>query len=495
MLRFYLALYMAKIARIAIKVLGKITKSEGTNFPGTLAMKICPDFLDRVAKPEIIACVTGTNGKTTLCNMLSDILEDNNYSLLSNKYGSNLDTGLATSLAIDANLGNKARSKIAVFEVDERSAIRVYPHVKPDYLVCTQLTRDSNRRNAHPYYIADIINQGLPDTTKLVLNADDIISSNLKPNNPRVYYGVGKLPGDSNELRNIINDVQLCPNCHDTIEYDYVRYNHIGKFHCPHCGLTSPASTYEVTSVDYNNRRLKVTTPDEVMDLNLVSDSIFNLYDEIAAIAFLKDIGLSTEKLAASLDKTQIVSSRYLKETVEGIDIVSNMAKGQVAAACSVAFDYVSKQPGDKELVIIIEDAHNAGKSSEPFMYIYDTDFEFLNKEDIINVVAVGVRSQDLCLRMMMAGMPEEKLKHVKTVPEITNQLLLKPGTSVYILYDNYEVAKNFQTRELIKERLHSRTKSSSTGPNAQELSIKEANAQDSHAQESDSPEGGGRDA
>lgn len=459
MLRFYLALYMAKLSRVAIKVLGKFTKSEGTNFPGTVAMKICPDFLDRVAKPELIACVTGTNGKTTLCNMLSDILEDNNYSLLSNKYGSNLDTGLATSLAIDASLRNKPKSQIAIFEVDERSAIRVYPHIKPDYLVCTQLTRDSNRRNAHPYYIADIINQGLPNNTKLILNADDIISSDLKPENPRIYYGIDRQPGDNTELRNIINDVQLCPNCHDTIIYDYVRYNHIGRLHCPHCGLKSPEPSYEVSEIDYDNARIQVKAPVGAMNLKLVSDSMFNLYDEIAAIAFLKDIGLSTEKLKSSLEKTHIVSSRYLKETIEGIDIVSNMAKGQVAAACSVAFDYVSKQSGEKELVIIIEDAHNAGKSSEPFMYIYDTDFEFLAKDDVINVVAVGVRSQDLCLRMMMAGLPEEKLKHVKTVPEVPDELLLKPGTGVYILYDNYEVAKNFQARELIKEKLAAITK------------------------------------
>ena len=454
MLRFFFALCAAKLSRIAIKVLGRFTHTSGTNFPGVVAMKLCPDFLDRVAKPGTIACVTGTNGKTTLCNMISDILEDNNYSLLSNRFGSNLDTGLATSLALDATLGNKSRSKIAVFEVDERSAIRVYTHVKPDYFICTQLARDSNRRNAHPYYIADIIEQGLPDTTRMILNADDIISASLKKNNPRVYYGIGKQPGDSAELRNLINDVRICPNCHSNVEYEYVRYNHIGKFRCPVCGLESPAQDYTVTEIDYENSRIKVSEPGGVMDLNLVSDSIFNLYDEIAAIAFLRDLGLPAEALAKTLDKTKIVDSRYKKETYEGVTVISNMAKGQVATACSVAFDYVSQQPNDKELVIIIEDAHNAGKSSEPFMYIYDTDFEFLAKDDVVNVVAVGMRSQDLCLRMMLAGLPKERLKHVRTVDEVPDQLLLKPGTDVYILYDNYEVEKNEKTRALIKARL-----------------------------------------
>ena len=151
MLRFYLALYMAKLTKLAIRVLGKISHSKGTDFPGVVALKICPSFLEKVSKPETIICVTGTNGKTTLANMIDDILEDNNYVLLHNRFGSNLNSGLATCFALDVSLANKHKSEIAVFEVDERSAIRVYPYIKPQYLVCTQLPRDSNRRNAHPY--------------------------------------------------------------------------------------------------------------------------------------------------------------------------------------------------------------------------------------------------------------------------------------------------------------------------------------------------------
>lgn len=458
MLRFYLALYMAKLTKLAIRVLGKISHSKGTDFPGVVALKICPSFLEKVSKPETIICVTGTNGKTTLANMIDDILEDNNYVLLHNRFGSNLNSGLATCFALDVSLANKHKSEIAVFEVDERSAIRVYPYIKPQYLVCTQLTRDSNRRNAHPYYIYDIINQGLPENTKLILNADDIISSRLKPENPRVYYGIAKLPDEDEPQKNIINDVQLCPNCHKQIDYVFRRYNHIGRLHCPHCGLSSPVPSYEVTAVDYDNSRLTVTTPEGPASFNLVSDSIFNIYNEIAAITILKEIGLSQDKLSASLEKTHIVDSRYLKETVEGVNIISNMAKGQVAAACSAAFDYVSKLPGDKELVFIIEDAHNAGKSSEPFMYIYDTDFEFLAKDNVLNVVSVGMRSQDLSLRMLMAGLPEDRLKNVRTVDEVPDKLLLKPGVDVYILYDNYEVDKNFRTRDLIKAKLLARS-------------------------------------
>lgn len=47
--RFYIALWMAKLASFTLKVL----KRNATNFPGKVALTICPDFLlDRKAKND-----------------------------------------------------------------------------------------------------------------------------------------------------------------------------------------------------------------------------------------------------------------------------------------------------------------------------------------------------------------------------------------------------------------------------------------------------------
>ena len=45
-LRFLLALWMAKLSIPALK----ITRHNGTDFPGALAIRICPDFLRYVGK-------------------------------------------------------------------------------------------------------------------------------------------------------------------------------------------------------------------------------------------------------------------------------------------------------------------------------------------------------------------------------------------------------------------------------------------------------------
>ena len=70
-LRFLLALWLGKLSIPALK----ITHHNGTDFPGSLAVKVCPDFLKYVGKPHLMVAVTGTNGKTTTTYLLKAILE------------------------------------------------------------------------------------------------------------------------------------------------------------------------------------------------------------------------------------------------------------------------------------------------------------------------------------------------------------------------------------------------------------------------------------
>lgn len=67
----FLALWAAKISIVVLE----ITRHNGTQLPGRIAFKICPYFLKYVEKPDTILAITGTNGKTTVSNMIIDILE------------------------------------------------------------------------------------------------------------------------------------------------------------------------------------------------------------------------------------------------------------------------------------------------------------------------------------------------------------------------------------------------------------------------------------
>ena len=193
-LRFLLALWLAKLSVPALK----ITRHNGTDFPGSLALKLYPDFLRYVGKPGTIIAVTGTNGKTTVSNLLTDLLEADGKKVLSNRSGSNITSGISTALLRGCDLLGRAKScDMAVLEVDERASVRIFPYVKPDYVVVTNLTRDSIMRNAHPGYIADILTRSIPQTATMILNADDLITCGVAP--AVIFYNVYECGSDDED--------------------------------------------------------------------------------------------------------------------------------------------------------------------------------------------------------------------------------------------------------------------------------------------------------
>ena len=103
-------IFAVMCGKITIKLL-RLLKKNGTNFPGSVVLKICPDFLRYIDKPEKIIAVTGTNGKTTVSNMMLDILNDNGIDCTNNNFGGNVDTGISTALLKDSTITGKARKK------------------------------------------------------------------------------------------------------------------------------------------------------------------------------------------------------------------------------------------------------------------------------------------------------------------------------------------------------------------------------------------------
>ena len=450
-LRFLIALWISKAAMLLQKLLGM----NASYFPGKLAIKLCPDFLGRIDKPETIITVTGTNGKTTCCNMLLDILTENGYDVLNNKAGSNIDAGIASALIAEASIFGRVSKKLGLFEVDERSSKKIYTYVHPNYTVCTNLFRDSIQRNAHPEFIFSFIDSNLPDDTHLILNADDPISSRLKEGNSRSYFSIGRLPTDREECVNIINDMRMCPKCHAKLEYEYVRYHHIGKMRCPVCGFASPEPDF-LASPDWEKGSFTVKTHEGVEEYPLVSSSVFNTYNQVTVVAMLRTFGLSAEAIAKSFSHLKIVESRFTSVEKNGVEVITNMTKGQNPVACSIVFDYIRHEPGDKEVVLMLDDM-TYKKTTEIMTWVFDADFELLDHESIKRIVVGGVRTHDYHLRLLLAGIPEEKIRCVEAETDAPKELALERGEKVFILHDLTTPVMTRQVRDGILEELDRR--------------------------------------
>lgn len=448
--KFYIVLYLAKLSRVALKLIGR----DATYFPGKLAVTLCPDFLGRIDKPKTIIGVTGTNGKTTVCNMIEDCLKENGYQFIDNHLGSNINSGLASTLIEGATLLGKQKKDLAVFEIDERSAVKIYPYITPTYLVCTNLFRDSLKRNAHTEFISNILTNNIPKETKLILNGDDLIVSGLAPENERVYFGIDRLETDLEKCENIVRDITVCPKCDTKLEYDFVRYNHVGRAHCPKCDFASPKINYEVTNIDFEKMKMWVKDEQKEESYDIINNNIINIYNMLATITVLKEIGLTRNQINPILKKQKIVDTRYSKEKVKNIEIITQLSKGMNPIACSRAFDYVRKEEGNKAVFVLLDDLHEAANSSENIAWHYDTDYEFLNSESIKQILTAGARYLDTYVRLQMADIPKEKIVYGRDEISLVDKLNLEGIDKVFILHDLYSIDLKNQIKKKVEEKI-----------------------------------------
>ena len=442
-IRFYISVLGAKIM---IKLM-RLMKRNATNLPGEIMLIFYPDLLKHFDMPENVIAVTGTNGKTTVSNMIGNILKANGYDIINNSFGGNVDTGIASLLLDNCTLSGGFKKDTAVLEVDERSAARVLPYVKPDWLVWTNLQRDSMKRNAHTEFIFNILNSNIPEKTKLILNGDDLISSRLAEKNPRTYFGIDRLENENPTLDNLICDIVNCPVCGNKLEFAFRHYNHIGRAKCS-CGFSSPDIDFDVKASENNEAVIMHNGKEE--RYKLPNNRITDLYNTVAAVTFSRTFGLSYEQVAKAMSEVKVVKSRYDSFNAGGKEVLVSLAKGQNPVACSGVCDFIRRESGNKAVIMILEDLYDSKRTSENIAWIYETDFEFLKGDDIKQIIVGGKRADDYMVRLLIAGIDKDKIVCCRNETDTPSHLKPELFDKLIIMYDLF----NVESLNSIKEQL-----------------------------------------
>jgi Zn ribbon nucleic-acid-binding protein len=448
-MRVLLAIWAAKLSAVGLRLLGRA----GTHVPGLIARKIYPGIIGAIRHPARVVAVTGTNGKTTVANLLAEALTGEGLRVASNRNGSNIAAGVAATLISAVTWTGKPRADIAVIEMDERSAKLILRGLDPDLLVCMNLTRDSIKRNAHPDYIAWILSSSLPERTSLVLNADDLITAALGTDaNSRTFFSVDRLPTDTTKPAGAAVDVAICPVCDHTLDWDYWRFNHIGRVHCPNCGFRSPEARYRATAVVGD--RVTLSLDGDSREAQLINANIVNVYNEIAVAAVLDKLGVARDRIIKAFDTLQPPTTRTAAEEIHGVKLVRQLTKGLVGVACSRAFEYLSTFTGRKAVVLNIDEVSERTTDVENTAWIYDADYEYLADGTVDQIVVGGVRRHDQTLRLAIAGVDPARIVTVVDEIEAADVIELDGADAVFNLHS---VHNALITGNPVQQRLRAR--------------------------------------
>lgn len=446
---FYPALWAGKLCKWNLDRQDR-TQSDR---PGMISMRLCERFLEDVAKPALTVCVSGTNGKTSVTNLIAQVLQREEMRVSFNDWGANHHAGQARVLLDATNWRNRSIRDAAVVESDELLSPVNVPRIAPKYLVVTNIGRDSMLRNANPEYIQSRLALAArrSEETTLVLNADDPLSCFLGEKNRVVRFGAENLHLDPPQ--SISPEFTVCPRCGAQPQYEYRQYRHIGRFFCPQCGLKSPEPEYRVISA--KNGILTVQEPQGVEEYPLLSDSVYNIYNEAAVIATLRDFGIEPARLAEHLAHVSLPASRETQgKTVCGVELRTQMVKGQNPAAASAVFERIGADTRPKELVLMLGLTFDSPLKSETAAWIYDTDFEFLNRDCIRKIIIGGERALDHRVRLLLAGVPEEKLVCERDPMKLTQYVQTEGVAQILVLHDVTFVTRAEKIRTEIEQKL-----------------------------------------
>jgi len=398
------------VSAVSTAALKHVFHRPAANFPGKVALYIDPRIIAHTVSKlkHGSICVVGTNGKTTVTNMVADALETAGMSVVCNRTGANLDSGVATSLL------HAAPSDWGVFESDELWLAKSLPQLESKYVLLLNLFRDQLDRCGEIDRIQNSIAAALAGSphTILVYNGDDPLCEAIARRVPNecIAFGVGEDLGLS---QNTVSDARICQECESMLEYSYRQYGQLGKFFCRSCGFARAPLHFAARDCHVGPDGMAFGIIEDGCahgdadsgDLRLIGritapySGIYMIYNLLAVFTVAHLAGAGEGSVQHAVDAFDPQNGRLQYLEVAGRRVLLNLAKNPTGFNQNLKL--VTQDAKPKAAAFFINDREADGRD---ISWIWDVDFEELAAQPDTAVFAGGIRRNDLQLRLKYAG-------------------------------------------------------------------------------------------
>lgn len=369
------------------------------NFPGKIGIYADPQLIADL-RPHIrkgAIAIAGTNGKTTVTNLVADALEAGGNKVVCNRTGANLDSGVATALMREKN------ADWGVFECDELWLARIAPQLQPDYIVLLNLFRDQLDRMGEIALIQQSIAEALASTPEatLVYNSDDPLCQAIADQAPNatIPFGIAESMGLA---QNTVSDTGMCQRCDSQLSYEWHQYGQLGNYTCPRCGFARVAPLYTADDIRSSSGGTRLALRGGSVELQLDETFVgtYMVYNVLAAYAATDLCGVPFMAFEHAVHQFDPQNGRLQRYEIDGTDVLLNLAKNPTGMNQNL--DIIMSDQGPKAVAFFINDKEADGRDVS---WLWDADFQKLAGGEGLAAFSGGLRRNDMQVRLKHAGL------------------------------------------------------------------------------------------
>ena len=444
-MKFYLALWFAKLMGVAINM---ISKDRGTNLPGEKALTIDPDFVKHFKNIDYskVIFITGTNGKSSTTNLVTHILKQNRKKIVSNLEGANLLGGIATILAKEASLSGKLKADYYIFETDERYLPLIYAQLPAQNMLITNLQKDQVQRNGDPDFIIRKFKEVVNRKMTLILNNEEPRSRFFEETACRsIYYGVSH--HDESFTKGADYPTQACPKCHHDMSFDYYNVDSIGPFHCDFCGFASKKTPdYLITDLNFYDQSFKLKD----VSFHMPYDLPFMFYNYAGSLAVCEAIcGIAPEAAAKAFENFKNIGGRFEVLTYKNKTIKYMRIKQENPDTLQSALNIMASDQSEKMVALGLYVVNDFVPHYINTFYAFDCDFKPVVDSNVERYLCFSEHvSYDTANRLIYDGVAKEAITIMDSdnINEIFAEIDKAKTDNIYLItwLSTFEKMKKF---------------------------------------------------